>query len=86
MKKLVGCAVFVRGVNNYYTGRLVAIRDGFLELESAAWIADAGRFSEALSHGNLVEVEPYVGTAFISIASVCDVCVWDHPLPREAKP
>lgn len=82
----VGKNVFVRTVTMHYTGHLTRVTDGELVLTDAAWVADSGRFSEALSTGKLNEVEPFpAGEVIVSRAAVVDVCVWAHDLPRAVK-
>jgi hypothetical protein len=85
MENLIGKNVFVRTVTYHYTGRLVSTEGGFLELADAAWVADSGYFSRALSGGSLNEVEPYPGTCFVSTAAVVDLSEWLHELPRSVK-
>src|SRR5574341_1053677 len=46
-------------VTMYYTGKLRQVTAQELVLTDAAWIADTGRFSEALRTGTLSEVEPF---------------------------
>ena len=83
---LVGRGVFVRAVTNHFTGRLVAVTDGELVIEDAAWIADSGRWSSALVSGVLGEIEPYPdGRVIVSRGAVVDVCEWPHALPRGVK-
>lgn len=85
MQDLIGKNVFVRTVTHHYTGKLVAIVDGYLTLDDAAWIADDGRFADALGEGTLGEVEPYPGTCYVSAGSLVDVSEWLHELPRTQK-
>lgn len=80
-----GKAVFVRTVTYHYTGTLVEADDTFLRLADAAWIADDGRFTQALQDGTLNEVEPYPGECLVAIGSVVDLCEWTHDLPRTQK-
>lgn len=80
-----GKHVFVRTVTHHYTGRLINYDETFLQLENAAWIADDGRFANALKDGTLDEVEPYPDLCLISIGSVLDVSEWLHELPRTQK-
>lgn len=47
----VGTTYIIRTVTMYYTGRLQSVWPGELVLSDAAWIADTGRFSTALSTG-----------------------------------
>jgi hypothetical protein len=51
--------VFIRTVTHHYTGRLVEVWPTELVLTDCAWIADDGRFSEAMASGKLNEVEPF---------------------------
>ena len=86
MNTLIGHNVFVRTVTHHHTGRLIAIHDnGFIELADAAWIADSGRWANALKNGSLNEVEPFPGTCFVAIGAIIDVCKWNHDLPRKQK-
>jgi hypothetical protein len=82
----VGSTVLVRCVTHYYTGRIVSVTKEEILLSDAAWIADTGKFSEALANGVLREVEPYPdGIISISRGAIVDVCTWNHPLPRTVK-
>ena len=81
-----GSNVFIRTVTMHYTGKLVEVTPGELVLEEAAWVADSGRFAEALAQGTLNEVEPYPsGRVCISRGAVLDVSIWGHELPRKVK-
>lgn len=82
--ELIGKNVLIRTVTNYYTGHLLSCAD-WLHLEDAAWIADTGRFHEALKTGKLNEVEPYPADCWISAGAVVDLCHWPHDLPRTVK-
>ena len=81
----VGKSYFVRSVTYHYTGRLEAITDTDLVLADAAWVADSGRFTNALRAGTLSEVEPFPDRVIIQRSAVVDACEWSHPLPREVK-
>ncbi len=81
----LGGNVFVRTVTHHYTGTLAAADESFLLLDDAAWIADDGRFADALASGQLNEVEPYPGACLVSRGAVLDVSAWDHALPRSQK-
>jgi hypothetical protein len=52
----------------------------FAYLKTAAWIADSGRFMNAIKDGVLSEVEP-VGDAFVNLDTVVDFFPWKHKLP-----
>jgi hypothetical protein len=55
----IGQAYFIRTVTYHYTGVLVVIDEKELVLAKAAWIADSGRFMQAMETGSFSEVEPY---------------------------
>lgn len=84
---ILGQPYFIRTITHHYTGRLVGIYDNELVLVDAAWIADDGKFSEALCGSGFQEVEPYPDNCrvIISRASLLDVSMYPHPLPRAVK-
>ena len=49
---------FIQTITMSYTGCLVAVNDKELVLKDVAWIADTGRFTEAMDKGTFNEVEP----------------------------
>lgn len=55
----IGANYFIRTVTHHHTGRLVEVTPTELVLEDAAWIADSGRFSNALKNCSFDEVEPF---------------------------
>ena len=77
-------AYFFRTVTFYLVGRVVQQENNFVELADASWVADTGRFMNAIKNGTLCEVEP-VGTAFINLDSVVDFFPWVHALPDKQK-
>jgi hypothetical protein len=81
----VGEKYFIRTVTYFVTGQVKAVVGNFLVLEDAAWIADTGRFQEAIMDGKLNEVEPVFVDVFINTQSITDAFVWKHALPREQK-
>ncbi len=81
----VGDKVFIQCVTNFWTGRIFKLGGNFVTLEDAAWIADTGRFSQAINNGSLSEVEPIDVPVHINLGSVVDVLEWKHALPREQK-
>lgn len=80
----VGKAYFIRTVTYFATGKVKAIVGQFIVLDDAAWIADTGRFSDAIMKGILLEVEP-VETMFINLNAISDAFPWTHKLPRDLK-
>jgi hypothetical protein len=81
----VGSNYFIRTVTHHLTGRLIKVTSKELVLADAAWIADDGRFYDALKTGKLNEVEPFPGEVIVGRGSLIDACVWNHDLPREQK-
>jgi len=81
---MVGKKFFLRTVTYHLVGRVTKRVGNFLELREASWVADSGRFMQAIKEGTLEEVEP-VGTAYINLDSVTDFFPWDHELPKEQR-
>ena len=81
----IGQAYLIRTVTHYYTGRLIAVHPQELVLEKAAWIADTGRYSDALKKGTLNEVEPIIGPCIICRGSIIDAAQWQFDLPEVQK-
>ena len=83
-----GEKVFVRTVTYHLVGKSegVEVVEGvsFLKLSEASWVADSGRFMNAIKEGKLNEVEP-VGEAFVNLASITDAFPWKHDLPTSQK-
>ena len=80
----IGDKLFIRTVTYHHVGEVTGIKDGWLELKDASWVADSGRFSNAIKEGALNEVEP-VGDVSINLATVVDVFPWVHELPTKQK-
>ena len=75
---------FIRTVTMHLVGKLKFVSDKELVLSSASWVADSGKFHNALKNGKLEEVEPFVNDVIVNRASIIDATVWDHDLPKEA--
>jgi hypothetical protein len=84
IEDLVGKKLFIRTVTYHLTGRVTKVIGNMLQLEEAAYIADSGRFMQAIKDGELSEVEP-VGDWFVNLGAVTDMGPWNHPLPTEQK-
>jgi hypothetical protein len=55
------------------SGRVVAANDRWIVLEDACWIADTGRFSDALKKCQFNETEPFPdGRVIIGAGSIID--------------
>lgn len=84
----VGKTYLFRGVTMYQVGTVVAVFPGEVLLSPAAWVADTGRFNEALKSGVLFEVEPYPPEclpAIVNRGALADASVWPHGVPAEVK-
>jgi hypothetical protein len=81
---LIGKCFFFRTVTYHQVGRVKKIVGKFLELSDASWVAESGRWMQALKDGELNEVEPE-GPAFINIDTIVDFFPWKHSLPKDQK-
>lgn len=81
----VGQNYFIRTVTHHITGKLLKVTSKELLLSDAAWIADDGRFHDALKTGKLNEIEPFIDDVIVGRGSIIDACIWRHPLPKEQK-
>ena len=83
----IGGDYLIRTVTMIDTGKIVGITEHEIVLESAAWIADTGRFSEALAGEiKFSEIEPFPeGQVIVGRASVIDAVQIKFPLPRSKK-
>jgi len=84
MDDLIGHAWLIRTVTYFLVGRITKRVGPFFLLEEASWVADTGRFTDAIKKGTLSEVEP-VGPALVSISSIVDMFPWAHKLPTDQK-
>lgn len=84
LEDMVGGKFFFRTVTYHLTGKVKKVIGSILELEDSAWIADSGRFMQAIKDGKLNEVEP-VGKAYLNMNSITDFFPWKHKLPMEQK-
>jgi hypothetical protein len=81
----IGKNYLIRTVTMIDTGKLVAVGPTELVLESAAWVADTGRFTGALQSCNFSEVEPFPeGRLILGRGSVIDA-IQIPKLPKEQK-
>ena len=81
---VAGSAWFIRTVTYHLVGVVTGRYEHFLTLKDASWVADSGRFTQAIKEGKLSEVEP-VGEAVVNLDSIVDAFPWTHPLPMEQK-
>jgi hypothetical protein len=80
----IGKSYFLRTVTYHIVGKVKKIVGKFLFLESASWVADSGRFMNAIKNGTLNEVEP-IGEWFVNFESITDFGEWKNELPTTQK-
>jgi hypothetical protein len=81
----VGNKVLIRSVTHYYTGLVAFSDEHSILLDDAAWIADTGRYADALKTGGLGEVEPIIGPVLLGRGALIDCVDWRWPLPKAQK-
>jgi hypothetical protein len=81
----VGQSYLIRTVTHYYTGKLETVYSQELVLSKAAWIADTGRYYDALKKGTFNEVEPIIGDCIINRGAIIDAVEWKWDLPEVQK-
>lgn len=87
MDKLIGQKILVRTVTYFQLGEVVAVHDGFLELNGASWVADTGRLGQTIADGpdNLSEIEMLGDGVYVNLGAVIDIIPWRHKLPTKTK-
>ena len=83
----VGKNYMIRTVTHIQIGNLIAVTDKELVLKNASWIADTGRFEQAVKNGELDEIEPFPDDEIVIVGrgALIDAVLWRHKLPREQK-
>ena len=82
----IGGMYQIRSVTHIVTGRVVSVGPQEIVLVDAAWVADTGRYMNAVATGDYAEVEPYPDGALVIVgrAAVVD-SVTIPKLPRVQK-
>lgn len=81
----IGANYLIRTVTMIDTGRLVEVTPTEIVLEDAAWVADTGRFSDALRSCVFGEVEPFPdGRVIVGRGALIDAVEIAAP-PRKQK-
>ena len=71
----IGKVYLIRTVTMIDTGRVVEVTPTEIIIEDAAWIADTGRFADALESAEFDEVEPFpAGRVIIGRGAIIDAC------------
>ena len=82
----IGGTYFIRTVTHHLTGRLTKVSEHELVIEDAAWIADDGRFAEAVKSGEFGEVEPFPdGPVIVGRGSLIDARRVTFSAPRSQR-
>lgn len=82
---VIGKNYLIRTVTMHHIGKLEAVTKQELVLSGASWVADSGRFHDALKEGKLDEVEPFVHDVIVGRGALIDATEWPHDLVREQK-
>lgn len=80
----IGKKLFIRTVTYHTVGKVEKIIGNLMQLTGASWVAESGRFMNAIKDGVLDEVEP-VGITFVNINAIVDMFFWNHALPTKQK-
>lgn len=81
----IGKHYLIRTVTMIDTGRVVEVGPQEIVLEDAAWIADTGRFADALQKSEWGEVEPFPdGRVIVGRSAIIDA-VEIQPFKRRQK-
>lgn len=81
----VGAKYLIRTVTHTYTGKLVWVGDKELVLDTCAWIAESGRWEQAVKNGDFNEVEPMGDGKVIGRGAIVDASKVTWELPTEQK-
>ena len=84
LEDMIGKSFYIRTVTYHLVGKVERVIGKILQLSTASWVADSGRFMGAIKDGTLDEVEP-VGVAFVNLDTVTDFFPWNHKLPIDQK-
>lgn len=82
---VIGKKYLVRTVTMIQLGELTRVTERELVMKNACWVADTGRFSTAVSTGELNEVEMFYTDVIISRGALVDAVEWLHNLPNKTK-
>jgi hypothetical protein len=68
-----GDKLLIRTVSYFQAGEFVEMRDGFIHLKDASWIADTGRFTEAVVTASFAEVEIFAKPVLVNVSAIVDI-------------
>ena len=81
----IGKNYLIRTVTMIQLGKLKKVTDKELVLSEACWVADTGRFNEALEKGTLKEVEMFQRDVIVGRGGIIDATEWIIDLPKTTK-
>ena len=82
----IGKNYLIRTVTMIDVGEVKSANPQFIVLTKASWIADTGRFHQALNGtGKLSEVEMFKSDVIIAVGAIVDATEWTTPLPTSAE-
>ena len=81
----IGKAYLIRTVTHIDIGIVKEVGDKEIVLSDCSWVADTGRYHDALTSGKLSEVEPYVNDVILGRGAIIDATEWGKDLPRSQK-
>lgn len=81
----IGDKLFLRTVTYHLVGEVEQIEGDWVKLKDASWVADSGRFSQALENGNSIQEVEYVGEAYVNLSTCTDAFPWRHKLPLKTR-
>jgi hypothetical protein len=83
----IGKCYLIRTVTYFQLGRLIGFgnRNQELILENASWIADTGRFTQAMQTGDFLEVEMFHGKVIVNRGAIVDASEWGGRFPLVQK-
>lgn len=86
LDEFIGKKLFIRTVTYHIVGEVKNRIGNLFELKSASWIADSGRFSDAIKNGfsDSAEIEP-VGQMYLNIETIVDMFPWKKDLPTKQQ-
>ena len=73
---VIGGKYLLRTVTHIVTGKIESVGAIEIVISSAAWIADTGRYANAVASGEFNEVEPYPADKLVIVGrtTIVDAC------------
>ena len=85
----IGKTYYFRLATYAWCGTVRAVGPNEIVLEPAAWVADSGRFANAMAEGltsvDQSEIEPVDGRVIIGRGALIDSVEYPHDVPEEQK-